>query len=270
MRILGPFLFALAMTGQSPAAGACTRGQACEVAGGQYIAIAPQGWDHVRQLPVLVHFHGFRESAGDMAAREDLRSFANRRGALLVFPGGAGNTWSHPGSPAQNRDEFRFVAAVMTDVERRYPLDRSRVIASGFSQGAAMVWNLACRATYPFTGYLAIAGTFWRPQPENCAAGAQNVIQIHGVADRTVPLEGRAIRNGAFHQGDVFRAMAMMRVANACTAPTRAERDGALVCEVMERCASGRRLELCLHPNGHDFDPVWLDHAWRAFTASDG
>ncbi|WP_284180085.1 hypothetical protein [Rhabdaerophilum sp. SD176] len=218
----------------------------------------PEGW------PVLVHFHGFRETAADLLAREDLRSIARREGILLAFPQGLGNTWSHPGSPAQERDEFRFHSAMMEDLGRRYPVNRKRILISGFSQGAAMVWNLACHAGDPAIRYLAIAGTYWRPQPDRCSSPIVPLTHIHGVADRTVPLEGRPIRGGAFHQGDVFRALTQFRARSSCPAPEqRTERHGALVCARNSAC-EGASLLFCLHPGGHDFDPGWIEWAWRS------
>ncbi|MCA1998665.1 MAG: polyhydroxybutyrate depolymerase [Hyphomicrobiales bacterium] len=242
----------------------------CTIDGGEYRILLPPGWDGAAPLPVLLHFHGYRENAAEIVAREDLRAFTARRGVLLVVPEGLGGTWSHPGSPAQARDELAFVDRIRADLARRLPVDPRRVLVSGFSQGAAMVWNLACHRGHDDAAFLAIAGTFWLPQPGRCPAGAQRLVQIHGVADRVVPLEGRAIR-GRFHQGDVFRAMAMMRDANRCGPETsRTRRAGALVCDIMTGCASGRDLALCLHPGGHDFDAAWLDFAWNLINRDEG
>jgi polyhydroxybutyrate depolymerase len=261
------FLLALFLAPASAVlAGPCDPDLECAVAEGHYRVYAPSGWDGVRPLGAVLHFHGFRESAADVITREDLRAFADRHGALLVAPHGMGSTWSHPGSPSRQRDEFTFIDAVLADLKSRYPIVGQPIMATGFSQGAAMVWNLACYRGELFTGFLAIAGTFWSPQPETCPSGAVNLIQIHGITDRTVPLEGRPIRNGVFRQGDVFMAMGMMRRANACAVEaSRAHRQGALACERMGACASGKLLEQCFHPGGHDFDPSWLDYAWRAF-----
>lgn len=258
---------ASASSAVSAASPSCDPDGRCIVEAGYYRAYPPKGWDGRSPLPLVIHFHGYRESAADILARDDLRAFADRRGVLLVAPQGEGDTWSHPGSPARFRDEFRFMGAVMADLARRFPLDQRRILVSGFSQGAAMVWNLACegaaRGVPRATAYLAIAGTFWTPQPETCPDGAQVLLHIHGLADRTVPLEGRPIRNGAFRQGDVFRALGMMRAANGCDpGNARTERRGALACEVLTGCTSGRGLDLCLHPGGHDFDPGWLDLGW--------
>ncbi|CAN1545901.1 LpqC Poly(3-hydroxybutyrate) depolymerase [Rhabdaerophilaceae bacterium] len=248
-----------------------TLGQ-CMVAGGFYRAEVPETWDGQAPLPAVVHFHGFREDAGDLIARQDLQSWANARGILLVVPQGAGQTWSHPGSPSQLRDDFAFTAALLADLHRRVPIDEKRLFASGFSQGASMLWALACYRGDDFRLHLTIAGAFWRPEPTNCPAGQANIRHIHGLADQTVPLEGRPIRGGQFHQGRVAHALALQRTAGACEI---AEKDDtvvrrALTCWKARGCQRGAMLEFCLHPGTHDFDPSWLDEAFMDVSGMAG
>ena len=126
-----------------------------------------------------------------------------------------------------------------------------------------MVWAIACYRGALFSAYLPISGAFWRPEPENCPSGPRHIRHIHGLSDRTVPLAGRPIRNGAFHQGDVYRAIGLMKAANQCRPEaSRTMRLGALTCEIAGGCAGGMALEFCLHPGGHDFDPSWLETGW--------
>lgn len=245
-------------------AGCAASGGTCTVPGGFYMAAAPEGWDGKRPLALLFHLHGFRENADELIRWVDLKAIAARHDALLVVPQGMGQTWAHPGSPSQSRDDFAFIAAVMTDLKQRWPIVPERMLASGFSQGASMLWNLACASPVRFSGYLTISGAFWRPEPERCPILPGRLLHVHGLADRTVPLEGRPIRNGQFHQGDVFHALGLLRAGARCEAPaSRARRRGALLCEDMGGCAGGQHYALCLHPGGHDFDPSWIDLAFR-------
>ena len=257
-----PLLAVLMLAMPAGAAAPCPIDGYCEVAEGRYMAVPPPGWDGISPLPVVVHFHGFRESAADLSARDDLKGAAARIGHLLVLPDGAGQSWSHPGSPSQRRDEFAFVEALLADLKARYPI--AIVWASGFSQGASMVWNLACHRGHLFAAYLPIAGAFWRPEPEACPSYPVPIRHIKCLSDRTVPLEGRTIRGGAFHQGDALRAAGMARRAAGCDpVGARSVRDGALVCQRETACRAGAAFEFCLHTNGHDFDPGWLAGGWE-------
>lgn len=251
----------------SPAAAEplCPEGtEACPVAGGFYYAVLPPSAAPGKPLGALFHFHGFRENAADIAAREDLRAIAARHQAVLVVPQGAEQTWSHPGSPSAHRDEFAFVDAVLADLEARIRLDRSRLWASGFSQGASMLWALACHRGDLFRFYMPIAGGFWRPEPQSCPQLPVAIRHIHGLKDVSVPLEGRPVRGGKFHQGKIAHAIALQREAAQCR--PEAEDDiltrGVLTCRQAKGCASGS-LEFCLHAGGHDFDPSWIEDGFR-------
>jgi polyhydroxybutyrate depolymerase len=239
--------------------------QPCALPNGFYFAEKPAHWDGKSPLPVLVHFHGFREQAIEVIGREGIRDLADRLGVLLVVPQGEGQTWSHPGSPASLRDEFAFVETLLQDLRQRFKLDEERLWASGFSQGASMVWALACYRGGLFQSYLPISGAFWRPEPEQCPTLSRSIRHIHGLKDVTVPLEGRPIRGGKFHQGRVAHAVSLARTAAAC----QPEKDddfvsrGTLMCRRPTGCSAGTMLEFCLHSGGHDFDQSWLEETFR-------
>lgn len=240
----------------------------CTLPQGYYFAETPPGWNGRDPLPALVHFHGFRELAADVIAREDMRGVASRLGFALVVPQGEGQSWSHPGSPSQLRDDMAFTESLLADLRRRLPLDEGRIWASGFSQGASMVWALACARPGLFRFHLPISGAFWKPEPEHCPAGARAIRHIHGFNDVTFPLEGRPVRGGKFHQGRIRHALDLARRLDACRP---AEEDvsgtlGALTCRRATGCERGAYLEFCLHAGGHDFDPSWLEDGYRLLS----
>jgi len=153
---------------------------------------------------------------------------------------------------------------VLDDVARRFPVDPARIMASGFSQGGSMVWSLACRMPTRFAAFAPVAGTFWEPLPESCTGPRPPLIHVHGMSDGTVPLAGRALRNG-IRQGDVFRSFAIL-APGSCTAAwadTARTEAPAPTCHVATGCGGSARLELCLHPGGHLFDSAWVERAWR-------
>ncbi|WP_342361457.1 alpha/beta hydrolase family esterase [Terrarubrum flagellatum] len=248
-------------------ASACGPNDACAVEGGFYLVKPPSGWDGKSPLPAVMYFHGYRESADDTMKNKDLVDRMDRLGVLLIAVHGEGQTWSFPGSPAQNRDELNYVRAVLDDVEKRFPIDPKRFIASGFSQGASMVWYVACYIPLRFAGFAPISGAFWRPQPTRCPAGPVNFLHVHGSNDHTVPMEGRELRGGAYRQGNVREGLKRFLSANVCLADPVVQIGGGLGCEVWKKCESGREIDLCLHPGGHDFDPRFVEDAVRWIDA---
>lgn len=230
--------------------------------GGTYRVHAPAGWDGHARLPVLMFLHGYRGEGADIVASPDVVVPAEKMGFLLVAPDGLNGGWSHQGSPAQSaRDDRTFLRSVLGDVRRRWPVNDRMVVLGGFSDGASMVWDMACFAPLSFSAFLPFSGGFWERMPTACTAPV-NLRHVHGNADTTVPLAGRAIRD-RWRQADVFRGFQIWRETDHCTAPPeRRARSGGLACEVWS-CRTRRTLELCLHPGGHEMNASWLEGGLR-------
>lgn len=243
---------------RSAASGGCQGTDPCPVTGGRYYVRAPEAWDGAAALPVIVWFHGWQDVGERHVRPGSTADDWTGAGWLFVAADGREKTWSHQGSPSQVRDEMAYIAAVMADVEARYPVDGTRVLAAGFSQGGSMVWDLACRLGAPFTHFAPVSGAFWEPMPADCSAGPAAIRHVHGKADTVVPLAGRPIGE-RWHQADVFDGLALWRDANGCAAgPDRAERLADLLdCRRWESCSSGRPLALCLHDGGHRVPDGW-------------
>jgi polyhydroxybutyrate depolymerase len=243
----------------------CTTAAPCRVQDGIYLTHVPAGWDGKRPLPTMLYFHGYNGSAADEMADPNMIRFSDETGVLLVTPDGVAKSWSFPGSPEQARDDIAYVSAVLDDVERRYPVDRKRLWASGFSIGSSMVWYVACEIGTRFAAFGPVAGAFWRPIPQNCPAGPANIRHIHGLADKTMPMAGRPLRGGKWWQGDVRQGLAVWQKVDGCAAePSRVEKQDGMNCEIWDRCSSGKQLQLCLHPGDHEISTDWLrdDFHW--------
>ena len=256
--MLGPAFASTAM-----AADACPAEQGCRVADGRYRLILPEPRRAGDPRPgAIMFFHGWQGSAEETVADPGLLALAARLGVALIAPDGAGRTWSYPGSPGRHRDEFSFVAQVLDDVAARFLVDPGRIMASGFSQGGSMVWYLACRMPERFGAFAPVAGAFWEPLPASCAGPRRPLVHMHGTTDMTVPLAGRALRDG-YKQGDVFRSLAILEPsAEPVAAGLIATMAAGLSCRSL--AAPGRPLlELCLHDGGHVVEPGWIERAWR-------
>jgi polyhydroxybutyrate depolymerase len=242
----------------------CTEAPGCSVAGGRYMALTPNGWDGKTPLRVLVFYHGWRESAEFTINEPNLAAFAHEQNVLLIAPHGMGNTWSYPGAPGKHRDEFAFTEALVADVKARFPINPTHFVAAGFSQGASMVWNIACARPTLFSGYGALAGGFWEPSPAACSGAGVNLIHIHGSNDVTVPMAGRALRGGVYRQADVRRDWALWLTENGCKAEpdSNIEISGRL-CKQWTSCAKPKQLSFCTHDGGHNIHSEDLAALWR-------
>jgi polyhydroxybutyrate depolymerase len=246
---------------------ACGEQDPCEVATGSYLVRPPAGWDGKGQLPVIIFFHGAFSDAKDSIARVDLKQAADSVGALFVAADGANKNWSFPGKSAPGaRDDVAYAMAVLDDVEKRYPINKTQVLASGFSVGGSMVWYLACLAPKGFTAFAPVAGAFWEPLPDTCPAGPVSLRHVHGMADQTVPMKGRSLRNGLYKQGDVMESFRRLKLRDGCAEePDQTETKDKLVCRTWsaKSCTSHREVVLCLHPEDHFVDGNWVADGFR-------
>lgn len=235
----------------------CGPGAPCRVPDGYYLAKAPADWDGVSRLPLIVYFHGWNGSPEGTFRNKAMVNAANRRGALFVSPWAATGYWRQigEGRAEGGRDELAYTRAVLADVKRRWPIDETLTLASGFSRGASMVWNLACYGGDLFAGFAPIAGGFWNSTPARCASGPVNLRHIHGLKDRVVAFD----EIGIYNSMPIPEGLASLRELNGCAAELGpAIRQGRYECRDWSGCASDRALSLCLHPRGHSIPAEWV------------
>ncbi|MDA7964938.1 alpha/beta fold hydrolase [Ruegeria sp.] len=249
----------LALTAQSAFAACGADEGVCETPSGEYHIELPDE----ENPPLVVFLHGYGGSgAGTMRNRGMVDPLLDRGYAVMAPEGALRNgrkSWNfYPGW--EGRDETAFLTEVVEDAADRFGIDSDRVVLGGFSAGGFMVNYLACAAPETFSAYVPVSGGFWRPHPEACE-GPIRMFHTHGWTDNVVPLEGRILGGGRFHQGDIFAGLEIWRVANECpdTKPTGFSTTDQFMRRKWANCAEGSALEFALFPGGHSVPTGWAD-----------
>ncbi len=261
------------VVGGVPAAHAddCGAGGRCHVEGGYYLAELPEGWNGQDSVGLVVHFHGWANSAEVTMGFRPLVDGVTRRGAIFVPVEGRNGTWRQMGAGRADwgRDEHAFIHAVMADIRARWPIDGRLTLASGFSRGGSMAWNVACFAGDLFQAYLPIAGGFWHSTPGDCPTGPVTLRHIHGLADGVVAYDTVGIYNSM----PVPDGFALLRRINGTEGAADARIETAsFACEIWRAAANGHELHLCTHPGGHSIRAEWIGEAyqWLVDRQADG
>ncbi|MFK7744189.1 MAG: PHB depolymerase family esterase [Roseobacter sp.] len=261
MRLL---FICLAFAFAASAVKACGPDTDCAIGARHYRIALPEIYDGNTAVPAIVFAHGFRGSARGVMRNSALRRLASELGVALIAVKSDGPGWSLPNGPrtfnSDGSKEFAYFDAVLDDATDRFAIDKDRILATGFSAGGMMVWNLACARSDRFVGFAPIAGTFWLTPPETCEQPVKSLIHIHGDADKTVPLLGRSI--GQTKQGEVPQAIAMYKEYGGFGEPSLA-RYGDLSCKERQN-NTGEILAFCLFSGGHSFRTEHLRYAWEA------
>lgn len=247
-------------------ASACGSDSRCEVEGGYYLVAEPEGWDGKTPLPLVVYFHGWNGTPEGTFRNRGMVRGATSRGALFVAPFAQTGYWRQMGRgrAERGRDEAAYVRAVMADIKRRWPIDENQTLASGFSRGGSMVWNVACYTGDLFRAYAPIAGGFWRSNPETCPSGPVNLRHIHGLSDRVVAFD----EVGVYNSMPIPKGFDILARVNGTSKRQRKvpSGDDRLTCTRWDKSNTGRVLELCLHDRGHSIPAEWVGHGldWLA------
>jgi len=208
--------------------------------------------------------HGYRGTAKGTMKNKSLEKAVSDLGLALVAPKSAYADWAIPGAPqAKEPIELEYFDAVVADIKKKFNIDTSRMMASGFSAGGMMTWNLICDRSQLFAAYAPIAGTFWEPTPTTCNTPAANVIHMHGTSDKIVPLAGRPIANTK--QGNIAEVFAMYAKKGGFNEQREYKQDTLeFSCNEMKN-PDQQILEICLHPGGHSMKSAYITNAWNKF-----
>ena len=250
-------------------ANACGGEQVCSIEEGDYYLIEPSSVAAGEKRPAIFYLHGHRGNALNAVRNPAFQRLADTLKVSIIAVQGVNGTWSFPTAPRSLRDEFSFFDKLLEAAANHHEIDTRRTMITGFSAGGFMTWYLACQNPKRFAGHAPIAGAFWKPLPDECSAAAPVIFHVHGRSDKVVPLAGRALGGGRWHQGDVFKSFDVWRrqFNLTKTSPDRS-RDGSLECESW--LPSDGVLELCLHDGGHNLRTEWIARAWKKLVELKG
>jgi polyhydroxybutyrate depolymerase len=206
-----------------------------------YVLTVPSGLPEHSPLVVMMH-GGF--GTGIQAERSyGWRELAASEGFVVAYPDGLDRAWNAGGccgAPArQEIDDVAFITAMVAQIGESVPLDKSRIFATGMSNGAMMSFRMACDTSI-FAAVAPVAGTIVDAcdSPERAS-----VLQIHGLADASVPFDGSPGTGVANVDGmPIPDVIALWQTVDDCTAPVVAL-DGPVTTSIAT-CAAGRAVEL--------------------------
>jgi polyhydroxybutyrate depolymerase len=206
--------------------------------------------------PLLLDFHGFGHSGAGVWNVSGFRALAAQAGFVTVYPEGLPVRLTIHGQELEragwemftidgNRD-LAFVRALLDNLERRYCIDRRRIFATGFSNGAFFSALLGCAMSDRIAAVAPVSGG---PLRVACTPtrGVPILIQ-HGRQDELIPIEY------ARHARDDWLKV------DGCAADDKAV-DGP-ACTRWSACRSGAVVEYCEEDFPHAWPPQATARVW--------
>jgi polyhydroxybutyrate depolymerase len=158
-----------------------------------YTLVVPEGYAPQTPYPLVFVFHGGGGNAAGARTQTDLEKVAAGR-AVFVYPHGTGGTWNLDAPTSSNGDVALFDAISLV-AHNTLCIDARRVFLTGFSNGAYMANQLACKrgeriravATHAGGGPYETSGSYDATGHLVCPGKAVASLVVHGNGDGTVP-----------------------------------------------------------------------------------
>lgn len=200
--------------------------------------------DELGAEPTLVVFvHGGFGSAAQAESAYGWDAIADQNDVIVAYPQADGLAWnagSCCGKAARSGiDDVAFVSAMVAELQGEFGVDPSRTFGTGMSNGAMMVYSMACE-TDVFAAIAPVAGTI----VTGCDSPAPtSVLHIHGLDDDRVRFDGEPGSGTTRVDGmPIEDVTALWRAADACAPPTVV--DEPPVTTSRAECPDGRAVEL--------------------------
>ena len=237
-----------------------------------YEVHVPAGYTKAKPMPAVLVFHGGGGDPGTVRYESAMDETADREHFIVVYPAGTNKRlflknrlllWND-GRPFKNGsysevDDVAYVAALLDDLAGLFNIDRARVYACGFSNGAQFTFRLAKRLSDRVAAIAVVAGQraakdSFDPEPSRPIA----VMQFAGLQDSFAPYEGGSGPSGARIEAvspPVKEAVESWVGFNRCPPePVEVKRIGRAVMNRYGPCQSGTEVVLwTVEDGGHSW-----------------
>ena len=195
-----------------------------------YILHLPPAAASSAPLPLVIAFHGGGGNAKGFQQYAGLDAVADREGFAVVYPNGTGHpivqgrllTWNAGrccGWALDNKiDDVGFTLRVVESVAQVARIDRSRVYATGHSNGAMMSYRLAAEAADRIAAIAPVAGAM-NLKRAFAPSRAVPVLHIHSIDDPRALYAGgdnKSFAGITIHHEPVIASLQLWEKHNRC------------------------------------------------------
>ncbi len=246
-----------------------------------FLVHIPTHYKPDRPTPMVLVFHGGLGTGKNIKKQSRMDEVADREGFLGVYPDGLFRTWNAGGcceeAMRRNIKDVAFVSTIIDRMEKDFCIDKRRIYATGFSNGAMMAHRLACELSERIAAIAPVSGVIMMSQcvPER----PMPVMVLHGTKDP------RSLWEGGLGDKDPSKGVrdsipeTMRKLYTRYGCPAREQttfKRGAVACVSREPCRGGSEVTLCkISGGGHQWpggEAVWpnkLGPLNRDVSASD-
>lgn len=180
--------------------------------GRHFLLHLPADYDPAKKWPVILSFHGWKESAWAMYSYSHFKAAE----AITIYPQGQDRAWATaPYATTTPDEDVQFVEDIIDSVRATYSVDDTRIHAAGMSNGGGFAVYLSCRMPGVLASVASVSAAYYFEIHDSCAESPVGRLDIHGTKDPVVSYEG-GHRHGVAYRS-VREVLEMDRVRNRCS-----------------------------------------------------
>lgn len=170
-----------------------------------YMLYLPEGLS--KEAPLVFVLHGYLGFASRFMSITGMNAAADKYHFGVVYPQGLsshdpefpGTHWNADFTFTDVND-VGFLTALAEYLQENYGFSKSETFAAGLSNGGFMCYTLAVHAPNTFRAIVSVAGTMSKGtwDDRDMTDASVPVLQIHGTADGTVPIDGTMTVDGGW------------------------------------------------------------------------
>ncbi len=152
-------------------------------------------------MPLLFVLHGASGSGHRTREWLGFDEPAQAAGFIVVYPTGIANNWDFGGGIRTQdgiilSDDVSYLIWLAEQLADEYPVDTTRIYATGMSNGAQMAYYLACQAPETFAAVAGVAAPLSGSTATRCATSPIPVLIINGTLDRILLWQPQTTADG--------------------------------------------------------------------------
>ena len=188
-----------------------------------FLVYVPRSYTDSKAAPLVFVFHGGGGAGKNMREKITLGQFdciADREGQIIVYPDGLStkgdvtaerhwndNRWE-PGTEFEHMDDvddIGFVKEMIEILDDKLNIDKNRIYAAGFSNGAMFSMRLACELSDTLAAVACVGGCSVPRRTYSCAPLEPiSILMIQSKDDQYLPWEDGPIYSLRGPRGDVI------------------------------------------------------------------
>lgn len=187
--------------------------------GRSFILHVPENYEPGKKWPVVLAFHGWKETAGMMQRYTEL----NAADAIMVYPSGVERAWAPaPYAETTGEEDTQFASDIVDSLRATYAVDDDRIFATGMSNGGGFAAYLGCQLPNIFKSVATVSAAYYQAIHASCKGEPVGRLDMHGTLDPVVDYYGGTRHKERYVA--VQEVVAMDAQRNLCEGNLRTER----------------------------------------------